>query len=73
MDTDSDSGDDGDYETLGFLAVAVAISAKRKQNLSSRTRTVAMWEILMREHPVSDGEEEDTAPRMKRTRRGFSS
>ena len=71
MDTDSDSGDDSDYETLGLLVVAVASFAKRKHNLSSRTRTVAMWEILMREHPDSDGEEEGTAPRMKRTRRVF--
>eukprot|EP00904_Undaria_pinnatifida_P003091 jgi/Undpi1/12783/HiC_scaffold_6.g02451.m1 len=70
MDTDSDSGDDGDYETLGLLVVAFASFAKRKHNLS-RTRTVATWEILMREHPDSDGEEEGTTPRMKRTRRVF--
>ena len=47
METDSDSGGDGVYETLELLATAVASFAKRKHNLSSRTRTeVAMWEML---------------------------
>lgn len=61
METNSDGGD-GDCETLGLLAIAVASFAKRKHNLWSRTRTVAMWEMLLKKHPDSDGEEEGTAP-----------
>ena len=65
MESDSD-GDD--YETLATLAVAIASFAKRKHNLSSKTRTVAAWEVVMKEMDTGSDEDDD-APRVKLTRR----
>ena len=65
MEPDSD-GDE--YETLATLAVAVASFAKRKHNSSSRRRTVAAWDLVMKEMDT-DGDEDDNAPRAKFTRR----
>ena len=65
MESDSD-GDD--YETLATLAVAIASFAKRKHNLSSKTRTVAAWEVVMKEMDTGSDEDDDT-PRVKLTRR----
>ena len=65
MESDSD-GDD--YETLATLAVAIASFVKRKHNLSSKTRTVAAWEAVMKEMDTGSDEDDD-APRVKLTRR----
>eukprot|EP00904_Undaria_pinnatifida_P000067 jgi/Undpi1/10060/HiC_scaffold_28.g12514.m1 len=59
MEIDSDSGDDGDYETLGLLAVAVASFAKGKHNMiEDEDGCRYTWEMLMMER----------TPRLRRRR-----